>query len=601
MNALSPPRTKLFVLLLLCLAAAPALSASAEANHIILSYDVSGSMSAKYMGEHMAELIRRFLLELLFESGPALEAYPHQDEYAVEKNVSGQFRGAPLVQDDALLSMFTFGTGVSIAAQRVPASREAVERFLPTQFRAQNTDMRAAIEAAAQTLYDPELDDNAYWVIISDGKDDPQNPSNWVGIEGIVTKRSLNLVYGLSVFAPAQKARDLHQRWAAGDAGLVRAFGKAGPPDRAVIHVIEVSKKVSEEPGKPGTLRPPVHLTCEAHGGTLELRWYPGEWDAARDGEAPGVLEGEAAEAYEIELSRDGAAWQALPGSVPAKGEYPYGVALESLSEPKGFVRATAVAGGERSPSQAVEYNLGGGGPLPSVPQGVEALYDAASGTTTVSWRQPTDEGLAVRVQRSADNGSTWESLNADQPVPSAPGSWQTGALQKGDLVRLFSVSEAGQSPKHSRPVRVRDAAGDGSGLWLLLVLLALLIAVAVVVWLKWPRAIAFELYWDEQKDAEGRAQRKSCVLRKHERLEFAATAEEDEAVVSWWREVDAPNDYLVNRGRAIYHVRLSEDDEDEREIDELMEDGDPFQVKRRNGRETTLIFQEAEGGESDV
>lgn len=137
----------------------------ANAKHIIVIYDVSGSMVSPNLGVS-AEDIRRvnnYLTDLLFEKPP--QSLDNRDEFFKESDAS--FEDKPLYQSGDILTFATYADRRVYKINREQVRRAEFQQQLPIKFPGKDSDLiRAEVEVYDQ-LYRPE-DDETYWIFVTD-------------------------------------------------------------------------------------------------------------------------------------------------------------------------------------------------------------------------------------------------------------------------------------------------------------------------------------------------------------------------------------------------------------------------------------------------
>jgi len=194
--------------------------------HVIVSYDASGSMLPKYIGDGTNGLLQDILLQLLYEPGEPDEAkFP-----GIRAHASRDFNPEtmlPLVQGDSVVSLFSFAektTDHIEQQQPSPAEFRAALRF---SFRG-DTEMTAALRHAVVDLFGHANEYRAYWVHVSDGKDDPVDPTKQSDASDVFLRRKLNLLYVAEIPVPE---------------GLPPVPGDKVPTTVVSVQIMEVSSK----------------------------------------------------------------------------------------------------------------------------------------------------------------------------------------------------------------------------------------------------------------------------------------------------------------------------------------------------------------------
>ena len=137
----------------------------AEAKHIIVIYDVSGSMVSPNLGVSPEDIrrVNNYLTDLLFEKPP--QFLDNRDKYIKESDAA--FENKPLYQSDDIITFATYADGQVLKINRQEVRRDDFQRQLPTEFPGRDSDLiRAKVEVYDQ-LYHPE-DDETYWIFVTD-------------------------------------------------------------------------------------------------------------------------------------------------------------------------------------------------------------------------------------------------------------------------------------------------------------------------------------------------------------------------------------------------------------------------------------------------
>jgi hypothetical protein len=391
-----------------------------HAPHVIVSYDVSGSMSPRYMGDAMAGTLQSIVQSVLFDtSGPRVPA--GATEYRRD-----DFRGFPFIGPESKLSLFRFGNSVYKGAERQNATPDVLREFFPDSFPDNNTAIEAAIQHSATVLFNPDLEEFAYWIFVSDAQDDPSNPALYPAISQVRMKRDVVPVYSVTIPTPYDLSASLVSKWKAGDPQLNAAFGSAGPPTQAAVQVFKISEA--------GGLRPPkqvtYELTNENNVSSVRIQWYPGEWDVPQA--AAGPVMNEQAETYRVERSVDKLNWEPLGAPASRTGIYPYVIESTTIPEGRQFLRVLAQRGQR---SMASDWIVVNNVPPPSVP-----ITDVSrqNGLTRISWSVPDDDDISLTIEMMDESGN-WVIVPGSEQLDPKKGYWQSADIPAGRQLRVVA------------------------------------------------------------------------------------------------------------------------------------------------------------------
>ena len=137
----------------------------ANAKHIIVIYDVSGSMISRNLGGSTEDIhrVNNYLTDLLFEKPP--QPLDSRDKYI--KKSDAAFEDKPLYQSGDILTYATYADRRDDKIKREQVHRDEFQQQLPTEFSAQDSDLiRAKVEVYRQ-LYRPG-DNETYWIFVTD-------------------------------------------------------------------------------------------------------------------------------------------------------------------------------------------------------------------------------------------------------------------------------------------------------------------------------------------------------------------------------------------------------------------------------------------------
>lgn len=646
-------------------------------NHVIISYDNSGSMAEKYLGAGMHQIVQQTLMHMLYGSGTDLELPKEagHDGIWAEEFAQPTFPGFPLLRENSVVSAFHFGTQVIILQKRGTCAQNVITSYFPKTFTDQHTEIKEALRTAAWELLDAEKDQTVLWILISDGLDDPMDPSNQVGFD--FTKRDLRLLYNLVLHAPLSLVNKWHGLWLQKDTQLINAFGDSCPPNSMLIRIYEI--RDTNWPTAPQGLAYSVVNSRDTES-TLEVVFYPGEWNKDKHGIGPGRIDRERAQSYRIELSVDRKTWITV-SDVTCQGIFPYKELLEPINNGNKFLRVSAIQNNRVS---QISYEI----PIVLIPVIVNADSPRVAGNNTrLIWNQPHDPAIKIKIEKSTDKGVSWKIIAI---LPSDQGMLDTDELHSGDWVQFTAITDVGSGPprivKPSEEIvtpnwipefdatpkegfapltvrfndRTSTATGrqisnwnwefgdgtfgsdqnsthqykvegiytvalsvtigdethrvvrenlicitsgvdyEGSGVILgILMIVVLLASIGLLIWFLLPHRVSFSLEVSGGHNEVEVPIRMLATLDHKERVEFSEPDEDESKVIAWWPELNAPNDYLVNRWHSIYHVRINDADDSEENADcsleEVIQDGQEFTILQKDRREVRLLFHKEE------
>lgn len=153
----------------------------AIAKHIIVIYDISGSMVSgrnrdgsvkKYMGSNDIRRVNDYLTDILFTDASQPLSDANKDSYFKECDTA--YAGQPLYQSGDVLTYANYADRRDERISRDPVSRDEFQRYLPdpmelrSSFRGQVSYLDRAKVEVYNELY-LETDEETYWISVTDG------------------------------------------------------------------------------------------------------------------------------------------------------------------------------------------------------------------------------------------------------------------------------------------------------------------------------------------------------------------------------------------------------------------------------------------------
>lgn len=162
-----------------------------EAKHVIIIYDVSGSMVSlkingktnRYMETDDIKRVNEYLTDLLFTN--TAQSLRDNDDSIIKK-CDEAYDGKPLYQSGDTITFAKYAKEGNTTIDKKQVSRDEFKRHLPTEFTGQVSYLRRAKVEVYDVLYN-DTDDETHWVFITDydpdnsGKSDP-------GISEVLTR-----------------------------------------------------------------------------------------------------------------------------------------------------------------------------------------------------------------------------------------------------------------------------------------------------------------------------------------------------------------------------------------------------------------------------
>lgn len=562
-----------------CPYSAVAMSPWEPASHIIISYDSSGSMAERYIGKGTKEKLDALLLHLLLQSSvPDGREYPGLEFSCSDSfNISERL---PLAQAESKLSFFQFSTRANDLISSAPFSEPALRSAMELRFKG-DTDIELARKHAAMNCFGRNNEFRAYWIHVSDGKDDPEDPTRAKDL-GVFLERNIEV--------------DCEAKLAVPD-GVDPVPGDKVPTTHVSIQIMElVSRAESPLPPSNVTVTPAAELgyttlTWEIQNGLdVAVHVYRTREDGSTELLAiapPGQ------KTITLELpSADGIKLVSVINNTPSEPTSidipePPGEEAATARDANNVTTAAAPPPAPENPNATTNSDppspVGSSPAKGSVPSldGLALEEPNAEGHRHLRWSAPSDPEVSIQVERSVDNGSTWETLV--EGAPSITQGVALPSLNPGDEIRV--QAERGEMSSESIVLQV---PGPGGSILYVVVPLSALTAVAGgVVWLirYMGKTVSFYL---EQEGTHERSEVFTPTSKQRVFLGKGATLGSD--LDLQWDPPNAPAYFLTVRGGEIRLGRVDESGDTLTELEiGTVELGQTIQIIGKNGQETQL------------
>ena len=174
----------------------------AVAKHIIVIYDVSGSMVSPKTGSMESKDIRRvneYLTNILFTNTAQSS---RDDNDSIIKECDAAYVGKPLYQSGDILTYAKYAKKRDTTINREQVSRDAFQRQLPTKFPGQLSFLNRAKVEVYDELY-RKSDGETYWIFVTDGiPDDKEDTERRVFLQRLaeIEEEYINpMIFGIWV------------------------------------------------------------------------------------------------------------------------------------------------------------------------------------------------------------------------------------------------------------------------------------------------------------------------------------------------------------------------------------------------------------------
>lgn len=186
-------------------------SSEASKNHVAISYDVSGSMGAKYIGDNARARAMSYLQWLL------LEGWDERASLATDRLIvlKASRLKSPLLSQESQWSVYFFGDSVVTVQHttNLPPMPSALDAMYPTVFADRNTRLAEMRERVCEDCEELALKGvDFYWVLVSDAVADYSDDAEEMDmLDSELDKRcTWDLLFSLEVVENKRSRDDTH-------------------------------------------------------------------------------------------------------------------------------------------------------------------------------------------------------------------------------------------------------------------------------------------------------------------------------------------------------------------------------------------------------